>query len=128
MSKGQAYSEEIRERALKYFETHSWKETKEVFGVSRQAVYDWIGLQKETGKLQERRRSGRKSKLNEVPEFERIISVHYDKSSREIAEILGFSISRRTVLNWLHRLGYTFKKNVFPSEKGRKSTRIVSKS
>jgi transposase len=128
MGKGKAYSEEIRERALKYFEAHSWKETKEVFGVSRQAVYDWIDLQKETGKLQERQRSGRKSKMDELPEFEKVIIMHHDKSSREIAEILGFSISRRTVLNWLHRLGYTFKKNVLPPEKGRKSTRIFSKS
>ena len=128
MGKGKAYNEGIREMALRYFETHTWEETREVFGVSRQAIYDWIELKNETGDLKERVRKGRQSKLKNAIEFKRVIEANADKSSRELAELFPENVSPRTILRWLHKLGYTFKKNVLPSETGRKSTRIFSKN
>lgn len=124
---GKSYGRDLREKALRYLEKHGGTKTSVEFGISRKVLYDWEKLKRETGSLNERKRAGRPSGIKNHPEFSTILEQNCDKSSREIAEILGYSISRRTVINWLHKLGYSFKKNVLPSEAGRKSTRIVSK-
>lgn len=124
---GKGYSLDLRERALKYFEKHSGRETSEEFGISRKALYDWVALKKETGRLQERNRSGRKSKLQEIEKFHLFLAENAGKSSRELAELWPEKVNPTTLLRWLHRLGYTFKKNVLPSETGRKSAGVFSK-
>jgi len=62
------YSEDMRNRALRYRETHSDTETSEVFGVSKNAIRQWQKLEKETGgvKPKELKRSGRKIKESEL--------------------------------------------------------------
>ena len=47
-----SYDKKVREQALKYRETHSQKETSEVFGVSVSVIKDWQKLQRETGSLE----------------------------------------------------------------------------
>jgi transposase len=62
------YSIDLREKALKYKETHSEAETSEIFGVSVSAIREWGKIQKEQGnvKPKELERSGRKIKDAEL--------------------------------------------------------------
>jgi transposase len=62
------YSVDLREKALKYKETHRETETSEIFGVSVSAIRTWEKLQKEQGnvKRKELERSGRKIKSSEL--------------------------------------------------------------
>ena len=118
----------MRERALKYFETHSGKATSEVFGISRKALYDWRALKEETGDIMEMRCVGRRTQLQEVEKLRKCMEENADKSSRELARIWSPEVHFTTFWRWLRKLGYTFKKNVLPSETGRKPTRILSKA
>ena len=49
-----SYDIKLREQALKYRETHTQKETSEVFGVSVSAIKDWQKLQREKGSLEKK--------------------------------------------------------------------------
>ena len=46
-----SYDIKLREQALKYRETHTEKETSEVFGISVSVIKDWQKLQREKGSL-----------------------------------------------------------------------------
>jgi transposase len=47
-----SYDPKFRERALKFFEAHSTKETCEAFGISPNALYTWKRRLAETGSLE----------------------------------------------------------------------------
>ena len=47
-----SYSKDLRERAVKYYNAgHTMKEASEVFGVSINAISQWVKKYKETGDL-----------------------------------------------------------------------------
>jgi len=81
------YSEDLREKALRYGETHKERETAEIFGV-RECDKKVAKLQKEQGNIKpkELKREGRKIKSAELKSD---VEVHPDDFNWERAKGFG---------------------------------------
>ena len=79
-----SYDKKVREQALKYRETHTLKETSEVYGVSVDAIKDWSRLYRETGSV-ERKPLERKWRKINPEKLKADVELYPDDFNRERA-------------------------------------------
>ena len=107
-----AYEEKYRKRAIAYKESgHTFKELKEVFGITSGTYYAWRRLLERTGTLKFTPPTIRKRKIdNEV--LKRAVEEKPDAYLRELAEL--FDCSPQAVDKKLKKLGISLKKRHSP--------------
>jgi transposase len=118
-----AYSEDLRMRAIKYVESgHKYKESAERYGISERTICNWVRLKKESGSLKVEvvPRSPHKLHNDELLAY---VKANPDAFLREIAE--HFGCSKSAVHKALKRLGVTYKKTPFIRGKKRRETNTV---
>jgi transposase len=85
-----AYSTDLREKALKHRENHTYDETVSTFGVSVSAIIDWEKLMEETGSLEKRPLNRTFKKIDPV-ELAEFVLANPDAYLHEIGEYFGCS-------------------------------------
>ena len=116
------YPYELRKRAMFAI---SWgeriEEVSKRFIISRNTLYKWISLQKETGSISPRfgYQKGHGHIIKDKDRFEEFLKVNDNKTSQELAELWGAKVSATTIRSAIKKSGYTYKKNFLPSQEGR---------
>jgi transposase len=115
-----AYDEKFREKAVIYKDNgHSFKELKEIFGISSSTYYKWKENKKTSGYyvLPKTGKVKRKRKID--PErLKTLIAEKPDAYLRELAEEFDCSIT--AINNRLKQLKITYKKRHSPIRKNQK--------
>ena len=91
------------------------------FIISRNTLYKWIKLKKETGTITPAvgYQKGHGHIIKDKGKFEEFIKVNDNKSSKKLAQLWGTKVSATTIRAAIKKLGYTYKKNFLPSQEGR---------
>lgn len=114
------YSLDLRKSVLSYIEDgHSAKEASEIFGVTRQTIYNWISLKKKTGNLKMKRTGQRKSSKFDEGTLRKHMLEHNDAYLDEIGSCFGGSASG--AYRALKRFKITRKKSRFSTKNDKKS-------
>ncbi len=89
------------------------------FSVGRRTIYDWIELVATTNNLAPKQnyQNGHSHSIKNLKEFEVFAQNNKHCSTKEMAhkwsELKGKKVSRSTMSRALHKIGYTFKKNIY---------------
>ena len=112
-----SYDKVLRERAVRYCEQHTHKETCEAFGVSVSAVKQWQKRYNETGNLANKplHRTWRKI---EPEKLRADVQEHPDDFNDERAQ--RFGCSGEAIRQALQKLKITRKKRALPTKKSPK--------
>lgn len=91
------------------------------FIISRNTLYKWINLQKETGSINPRSgyQKGHGHIIKDMDKFEEFLKVNNNMTSEELADLWGAKVSATTIRASIKKLGYTYKKNFLSSQEGR---------
>jgi transposase len=127
-----SYSRDLKERAIKYKETHKLEETLEAFGIAKSTFYEW---KKEFAKEAEMVAKGEKiekpkrtyeKKINKET-LKKAVEEKPDSELSELAEL--FNCSFQAVSKALKSMGITRKKRRLPTQKNpKKSVQNTSKN
>lgn len=115
-----AYPYELRIRVLKAQEKGiRITKIKETFDISRNTIYKWLKIKKETGdiKAKEGYQKGHSHKVKNMEEFKNFIESNKDKTTQELSEIWVCKISKSTILRYINKMNYSYKKNVTSPQK-----------
>ena len=95
------------------------KEATEVFNISRNTTNLWLRRKAETGDFQAlpNKPPGNNHKITDWEEFRRFARANGDKTQKEMAALWKDEISDRTISRALKKIGFTRKKNLWPSGK-----------
>ncbi|SPR09804.1 IS630 family transposase [Orientia tsutsugamushi str. Gilliam] len=91
-----------------------------IFNISRNTIYRWKHLKRETGDIKAKpygTAKGYNAKID-LKEFEELIINHHDKTAKELSIILGNRLQRTRINYYRKLLGYTYKKNSFSFQNG----------
>ncbi|WP_109490080.1 IS630 family transposase [Orientia tsutsugamushi] len=86
-----------------------------IFNISRNTIYRWKHLKRETGDIKAKPygpAKGYNAKID-LKEFEELIINHHDKTAKELSIILGNRLQRTRINYYRKLLGYTYKKTHF---------------
>jgi transposase len=108
MRKG--YSKDLREKALKFLETHTYKETEEAFEVSHTTLSRWKKFMQE-GDVYPIRIDKRKSKKLNHDEIIDYVIKNPDAYLYELAD--NFKCSTSSIFHILIKYGFKRKKRVY---------------
>ena len=111
-----SYPYELRIRVLKAYEKGvRVTKIKETFDVSRNTVYKWLKIKNETGdiKAKEGYQNGHSHKVKNMEEFKNFVESNKDKTTQELSELWICKISKSTVLRYINKINYSYKKNFF---------------
>jgi transposase len=104
-----AYDKKFREKVMDYLSKgYTIEKAHEVFGVGTTTIKRWKNLQKETGKLEDKRPNRKPYKLC-LDQLKAYITENPDSYLHEIAKV--FNCQKSTVFYALRRLKITRKKN-----------------
>ena len=114
------YSSDLRERVIECLVAGKdiedvWK----LYKISRATLYRWKSRYKKTGSYEHQ--SGyqiKPMKIKDLGKFREFIEENNDKSSEELSYLWPEGVSRRTILNTIKRMGYSYKKNFSSSKEG----------
>ena len=113
---GKAYSEDLRERVIKYMEDgHKKSEASNVFGVDRRTIYTWEKLKEEQGHLRRRPIYKPKYKKMNPKDLIKYVEENPDKTQKEIAE--HFGVKAPSLWEALKKLNITRKKRPHATKK-----------
>ncbi len=106
------YSNDLRKKVINLINSgKSQVEISKLLQIDKITIYRWNKRFKETGNLEFKGYSRNKDKLKINPEkIEEIIKQNPSLTLWEIARKIG-TVSDVTVLNYLRKLGYSFKKS-----------------
>jgi transposase len=104
------YGKDLKERAVKYKETHSVKETAETFNVSESAIRGWEKQYQQTGNL-DKKPLERKWRKIDPEKLRKDVKGHPDAFNRERAQ--RFGCTEEAIRLALKKLKITRKKNVY---------------
>jgi transposase len=92
---------------------------KETFDVSRNTVYQWLRIKEKTGEINTKvgYHNGHSHKVKDMEEFKNFIEKNYDKTAKELADQWECKVSRTTILRYIKKIGYSYKKNIFSPQK-----------
>ena len=116
------YPYELRKRAITAINNgERIGEVSKRFIISRNALYKWIKLQRETGSIIPRfgYQKGHGQIIKDKDRFEEFLKVNNNRTSEELANLWGVKVSATTIRASIKRLGYTYKKNILSSQEGR---------
>lgn len=114
------YSYDLRKRVIQYIESGKRIiEASQVFNISRKVIYDWKKLKERTGDVQLKTgyQKGHSHKITDMEVFKKFLESNRDKSSKELASLYPQQVSARTIINMIKKIGYSYKKNFFSSQK-----------
>lgn len=115
------YREDLRERVIKYANSHTVKKTSEVFGVGRWIIFEWRRRLRETGSLKASALNRKPRKLD-MEGLRVYVGKHPGAYLREMAAEFGVCVG--CISNGLKRMKITLKKKRGVSGSGtRKSVR-----
>lgn len=116
----QAYSQDLRERVIKSYESGmAKKEILNIFMIGSDTLNRWIRRYKETGRVDAyQRRKYRAKKFSDAELLE-----HVDKNPSATLEERGnfFSVTAQSIHTRMKALGITRKKRVFSMKNGTKN-------
>jgi transposase len=113
-----AYSVDFRRTAVEYKDSgHTFKELKEVFGITNKTYDDWKKLYGETGSFEKREVKRQPKKIN-FDELKKALEEKPDAYLYELAE--PFGCSEVAIHYALIKLGITYKKRHSPTLKSPK--------
>lgn len=123
-----AYSLDLRLRVVEAIKSgYSATEVSELFHVCRQTVYTWVSLEKEGDLLPKTNfQKGHSHKFKDLTVVKSYVDAHSDQTQKEMAE--HFGVSSSTIARALHKLGYTRKKRVKPTQNDVKKSEMNSKA
>jgi transposase len=122
--KEMAYSTDLREKVLKYRETHSLENTHEVFGISISTIRDWERLKDTNGNVNKRPLNRTFKKIDPVKLAEFVLE-NPDAYLSEIGDHFGCSAT--AVFYALENQSITLKKLKFVIVKQMKKNGFYSK-
>ena len=111
-----AYPYELRIRVANAYEKGMRvTRIKETFDVSRNTIYKWLKTKDETGdiKAKEGYQKGHSHKVKNMEEFKNFIESNKDKTTQELSEVWTCKISRSTILRYINKINYSYKKKHF---------------
>ena len=114
-----AYAIELRLRVIKSVEAGMQiSKVSKLFNVSRDTIYKWKKLKDRQGTLTATTgyQKGHSHKIKDSESFKEFFKSNMNKTSKELAKQWG-DISSVTILRQIRKLGYSYKKNSFSSEK-----------
>lgn len=117
------YSVDLRERVVRAVEEGMGKtEICELFQICRQTLYNWLALEKEQGHLEAKSgyQNGHSHGIKDLDAFKSYVDGHSDQTQEEMAEY--FSVGSSTIGRTLQRIGYSRKKRITPTQKGKKNS------
>lgn len=88
--------------------------------VSRKTIIEWKKIVKATGdvKAKENYHKPHRRIIKETDRFKKFIEQNCSKSAKELALAWHQKISASAIVRFLKKLGYTYKKSLYPSKKG----------
>ena len=117
-----AYSYDLRVKVIRFLENKGTiKAAAELFNINRLTVIAWKEIKKATGDVLAKTgyQTGHRLIIKDTARFIRVVEANKDKSSRELAKLWHEPVGADSVLRLLKKLGYSYKKNFYSSQKGR---------
>lgn len=114
------YSIDLREKLFTQLDSGmSITQASKIFRINRQTIYNWVSIKEETGKLEAKSgyQKGHSHKINDLKQLEQFFLENPDKTLKELSGLWPEKISGWTLGRWIKRLGYTYKKKLFSSQK-----------
>ena len=111
-----AYPYELRIRVLNAHENGmSVIKIKETFDVSRNTVYKWLQIKEKTGDIKAKvgYQNGHSHKVKDMEKFKNFVEANNDKTTKELSDEWECEISRSTILRYISKINYSYKKNIF---------------
>lgn len=112
------YSIDLRERVIECLRANKNIETVwKLYKISRATLYRWKSRYEKTGSYEPK--SGyqvKPMKIKDLERFKEFIEENNDKSSEELSYLWPEEVSRRTILNTIKKIGYSYKKNFSSSQ------------
>jgi len=111
-----AYPYELRIRVLNAYEKGMRvTKIKETFDVSRNTVYKWLKVREETGDIKAKvgYQNGHSHKVKDMEKFKNFIEANSDKTTKELSDEWECEISRSTILRYISKINYSYKKKHF---------------
>lgn len=123
------YSYDLRVKVMQFLDTKKTiKEASKLFRISRKTIMEWKKLRKASGdvKSKEGYRKGHSHIFKDLVRFKEFIKDNPNKSAVELAKLWDKPVSASTILRALNKLGYSFKKKFYSSQKGREGKGRIS--
>lgn len=115
-----AYDNDLRRKVIEAIELNGLKrcEASECFGVSRNAIHQWLRLKAETGDIHPKptQHRGHSHKIRDWEKFRVFVAANADKTQVEMAQLWDVAISDRTISRALKHIGFTRKKRPMATE------------
>lgn len=115
------YSYDLRIKVMKFLsEGGAVKEASILFNIARKTIIEWKKIVKATGdvKAKENYHKPHRRIIKETDRFKKFIEQNCSKSAKELALAWHQKISASAIVRFLKKLGYTYKKSLYPSKKG----------
>ena len=116
-----AYSGDLRSRALDMVDKgDSLGEVSETLQLGLTTIKRWVSMWRTENRRTAKAgyQKGHSHKLKDVEKFKEIIELNPDKTLKEIGNMLPVPCAAETVRRGLKRLGMTYKKKSFTTNKG----------
>ena len=117
-----AYSYDLRVKVIQFLENKGTiASAAKLFNINRLTVIAWKKIKKATGDVKAKTgyHTGHRLIIKDTVRFIQLVEEHKDKSSEELARLWHEPVSSKSVLRLLKKLGYSYKKNFYPPQKGR---------
>ena len=111
-----AYPYELRIRVLNAYEKGMRvTKIKESFDISRNTLYKWQKVKEETGDIKAKvgYQNGHSHKVKDMEKFKNFIEANNDKTTKELSDEWECEISRSTILRYISKINYSYKKKHF---------------
>lgn len=118
------YSEDLRLKVIKKVEEgEAIAKVSRMFSISRESIYSWIRIKEKTGSIKAKKgyQKGHSHKIKDLEKFASFIQNNDGKTLKEMALKWPEPISAKTICKWLKRIGYTYKKKLFITQKETKT-------
>jgi transposase len=116
------YSVDLREKVINFIEDgNSQVLASKIFKISKAAINRWCVKYRSTGIITPKKRLGAKPSID-VFSFVKYVQENANLTSEEIGKHFGMSASGSRY--WLKKLGYSYKKKLFPMWRQTKKSEI----
>src|SRR5690349_13653637 len=109
-----AYSQDLRERAIALIdEGKHINEVSDILKIDPSTSYSWLKRRRLAGDITAKKdwRKGYRPKVDDLEKFRNFAEENRNLTALDMAKKWG-NISGKTILKWLHRIGFTRKKKV----------------
>lgn len=118
------YTHDLRQKVMEYYKKSGHKSnTCTIFNIARTTLDDWILLEQQTGQLAQPKLKnvGIPSTIKDLDAFKIFVENAKFSQAKDLVPLFkdhfGYGVSYAVILSTLHKLGWTFKKRVFSTDK-----------